>query len=62
MTREWRAGSDTGLGMALGAVILAAVGAGAMAVGAAASLAGWGFAIAMVAGAIGIWAVHAFPR
>lgn len=61
MAREWTAGADTGLGLAVAALGLAAIGAGAMAAGAASALAGWGFALALVAGGIGIWAVHAFP-
>lgn len=61
MTREWTAGTDTGLGLAIAAVVLAGLGALAMAVGAAETLAAWGFAGALLGGAVAVWAVHAFP-
>lgn len=61
MAREWSAGSDRGLGLATAAVALALVGTGGMVAGAAQPLAGVGFAVAMVAAAAGIVALHAFP-
>lgn len=61
MTREWQAGDDLGLGLAVAAVALAAVGAAGMLAGAAESLAAWGLALAMIAGGIGVVALHAFP-
>lgn len=61
MGREWRAGTDTGFGLAVTTTVLGFVGAGLMLAGAGEALAGWGFALAVVGGILAIAAVHLAP-
>lgn len=55
------AGTDTGIGIAIAMLTLAAIGALLMVVGALELTAALGFAIIVFAGLIAVWALHAFP-
>lgn len=61
MSYEWHAGSDAGPGLAIAMLILAGLGAAMMIAGALEPTAGWGFAVALIAGAVAIWTIHTMP-
>lgn len=60
MTYEWTGDTDMGLGIAIAMLIVATLGAVMMIAGALERTAAWGFAIVVIAGAIAVWALHAF--
>lgn len=61
MVSNWEANRDLGVGLALMMGILAGIGGLLMIAGALDRLAAVGFALAVVAGIIGVWAIHAYP-
>lgn len=61
MTQHSTATGDMGFGLAIAMVIVAAIGALLMVVGALDDLAAAGFALAVVAGIIAIGALHLYP-
>lgn len=61
MSREWQASTDTTFGITVALTILGGVGAAHMVAGVGGELAGWGVAIAVVAGIAAIIAMHLSP-
>lgn len=61
MTDTASARGDMGTGLAVAMVIVAALGGLLMVVGALDDLAAAGFALALIAGIVAIWAVHVYP-
>lgn len=61
MTQFGRSSGDMGIGVAIALVLIAALGAALMMVGALEDLAAVGFAIAVIAGIVAVWAVHVYP-
>lgn len=58
MTSHLEVRQDVGIGLAIALTIVAGIGGSLMIAGAADELAAVGFAIAVIAGLLAIWAVH----
>lgn len=60
MTHHTEDRSDMGFGLAMAMVLVAALGGVLMVAGALEQLAAAGFALAVIAGIIAVWAVHVY--